>query len=241
MSLSELAGKVYCSRSFLSRVENGRRRASLELAQLCDEVLGAKGALVGLAPLPGSDAVPKAVRGGAGERAPGRSSRRSGTGVRPPGRTARVPPAAQRGDLSHTAGEMREAERHYTGRVPRRRGDPRAQAEAVIRMARRWSDPGQVDRELLQSLRGQPGRAGRRRRRGGGGAAAAARSPPGEEDGHGGQPGHRGRTRGPRRGSAARRGHAAPITRRTATTRCAAKCSPNAAGHATTSCPPPSR
>ncbi|UXX93155.1 helix-turn-helix domain-containing protein [Streptomyces sp. AD2-2] len=76
MSLSELAGKVYCSRSFLSRVENGRRRASLELAQLCDEVLDAKGALVGLAPLPGTDAVPKAVRGGAGSGPPGRSGRR---------------------------------------------------------------------------------------------------------------------------------------------------------------------
>ncbi len=91
MSLSELAGKVYCSRSFLSRVENGRRRASLELAQLCDEVLDAKGALVGLAPLPGTDAVPKAVRGGAGAgRRDGQVAGEEGRAVRP----RRVPPAA---------------------------------------------------------------------------------------------------------------------------------------------------
>ncbi|WP_406127370.1 helix-turn-helix domain-containing protein [Streptomyces sp. NBC_00989] len=155
MSLSELAGKVYCSRSFLSRVENGRRRASLELAQLCDEVLGAKGALVGLAPLPGSDAVPKVVRGGAGERAAGavKSPERDGSSAAGPDR-AEFRRLLRRGDLSHTAGEMREAERHYQAAYRSAEGDPRAQAEAVIRMARRWSDPGQVDRELLQSIRG---------------------------------------------------------------------------------------
>lgn len=115
MSLSELAGKVYCSRSFLSRVENGRRRASLELAQLCDEVLGAKGALVGLAPLPGSDVVPKAVRGAVGERAAGavKSPEKDGRSAVGPDR-AEFRRLLRRGDLSHAAGEMREAERHYT-------------------------------------------------------------------------------------------------------------------------------
>ncbi|MEV0910882.1 helix-turn-helix transcriptional regulator [Streptomyces hokutonensis] len=151
MSLSELAGKVYCSRSFLSRVENGRRRASLELAQLCDEVLGAKGALAGLAPPPGTEAPPRPVRGETVRL------------VKSPGKNGRSAPAQERaeflrllrrGDLSHAAGEMREAERHYTAAYRGAAGDPRAQAEAVIRLARRWSDPGQVDRELLQSIKG---------------------------------------------------------------------------------------
>jgi len=155
MSLSELAGKVYCSRSFLSRVENGRRRASPELAQLCDEVLRAKGALVGLVPPPGSEAQQRAVRLGPGARTTDL--------VKSPAKDARSALAQERaefrrllrrGDLSHAAGEMREADRHYTAAYRAAAGDPRAQAEAVIRMARRWSDPGQVDRELLQSIKG---------------------------------------------------------------------------------------
>ncbi|MFJ9628329.1 helix-turn-helix domain-containing protein [Streptomyces sp. NPDC101175] len=152
MSLSELAGKVYCSRSFLSRVENGRRRASLELAQLCDEVLGARGALAGLAVPAGSDAPARAVRGEPAVRlvkSPGRDGRSVAGQER-----AEFLRLLRRGDLSHAAGEMREAERHYTAAYRAAAGDPRAQAEAVIRLARRWSDPGQVDQELLQSIKG---------------------------------------------------------------------------------------
>ncbi|MGW1210286.1 helix-turn-helix domain-containing protein [Streptomyces sp. NPDC002499] len=154
LSLSELAGKVYCSRSFLSRVENGRRRASLELAQLCDEVLRAKGALVGLVPAPGSDTQQRAGRRGSGERTIDlvKSPRRE-PGSAPAQDRAEFRRLLRRGDLSHAAGEMRDAERHYTAAFRSAAGDSRAQAEAVIRMARRWSDPGQVDRELLQSLR----------------------------------------------------------------------------------------
>ncbi|MDH6216615.1 helix-turn-helix domain-containing protein [Streptomyces pseudovenezuelae] len=155
LSLSELAGKVYCSRSFLSRVENGRRRASPELAQLCDEVLGAKGALVGLVPPAGSETVLKAVRKPPDERTIGlvKSSGKDARSARAQER-AEFRRLLRRGDLSHAAGEMREADRHYTAAYRAAAGDPRAQGEAVIRMARRWSDPGQVDRELLQSIKG---------------------------------------------------------------------------------------
>jgi hypothetical protein len=48
---------------------------------------------------------------------------------------------------------MREADRLYRAAYASAEGDPTAQAEAVVRMARRWSDPGQVDHELLQLIR----------------------------------------------------------------------------------------
>jgi hypothetical protein len=55
----------------------------------------------------------------------------------------------RRGDEAQAAGKMRQAGTWYQ-RASRRAADaPRAQAEAVIRFARRWSDPGQVDREVI--------------------------------------------------------------------------------------------
>lgn len=48
---------------------------------------------------------------------------------------------------------MREADRLYRAAYASAEADPTARAEAVIRMARRWSDPGQVDHELLQLIR----------------------------------------------------------------------------------------
>ncbi|MCX4905711.1 helix-turn-helix transcriptional regulator [Streptomyces sp. NBC_00878] len=151
LSLGELARKVHCSRSFLSRVETGLRRASVELAQLCDQVLDAKGALTGLAP-PSLDSLPKAVRSGPGRRAAGPaggSERRSAEAQR----RHEFDRLLRRGDLSHTTGDMREADRHYRAAHRSAEGDPRARAEAVIRMARRWSDPGQVDHALLHLIR----------------------------------------------------------------------------------------
>ncbi len=150
LSLSELAHKVHCSRSFLSRVETGQRRASVELAQLCDQVLDAKGVLTALAP-PSLDSLPRPVRTGSGRRAAGPAG---GHALRAGAqRHQEFDRLLRRGDLSHTTGDMREADRLYRAALHGAAGDPRAQAEAVIRMARRWSDPGQVDHELLHLLR----------------------------------------------------------------------------------------
>ncbi|MGC5562933.1 helix-turn-helix domain-containing protein [Streptomyces sp. FR-108] len=151
LSLSELAHKVHCSRSFLSRVETGKRRASVELAQLCDQVLDANGALTDLAP-PSPESLPRPVRTGSGRRTarPAGAGHASRAGAQ---RRQEFDRLLRRGDLSHTAGDMREADRLYRAALHGAAGDPRAQAEAVIRMARRWSDPGQVDHELLHLIR----------------------------------------------------------------------------------------
>ncbi|MFH9966842.1 helix-turn-helix domain-containing protein [Streptomyces mirabilis] len=153
-SLSELAEEVHCSRSFLSRIETGQRRVTHELAQLCDERLEAKGALLALVPGPSTERISKTIGPGPGERAA--KLVKSGAGRGGSG-TARqrdeFDRLLRRGDLSHTAGDMREADRLYRAAYASAEGDPTARAEAVIRMARRWSDPGQVDHELLQLIR----------------------------------------------------------------------------------------
>ncbi|WP_320782100.1 helix-turn-helix transcriptional regulator [Streptomyces sp. CRN 30] len=157
LSLGELAARVFCSRSFLSRIETGLRRVSPELARRCDEVLDAKGALAGLVPRDGRDTGPKPLPDRAGEHAVKLVGPLDGT----PGPEAAFRRLLRRGDLCQAAGEMREADRHYRAAYDSARGDPHARAEAVIRMARRWSDPGQVDHELrhligdgLAALRG---------------------------------------------------------------------------------------
>ncbi|WP_314410999.1 helix-turn-helix domain-containing protein [Streptomyces sp. DSM 40484] len=151
LSLSELAHKVHCSRSFLSRVETGQRRASVELAQLCDQVLEANGALTDLA-APSPDSLPRPARTGSGRRTarPAGGGHASRAGAQ---RRQEFDRLLRRGDLSHTTGDMREADRLYRAALHGAAEDPRAQAEAVIRMARRWSDPGQVDHELLHLIR----------------------------------------------------------------------------------------
>nr|WP_168526262.1 helix-turn-helix transcriptional regulator [Streptomyces sp. RPA4-2]QIY61038.1 helix-turn-helix domain-containing protein [Streptomyces sp. RPA4-2] len=60
-SLGELAEEVHCSRSFLSRIETGQRRVTSELAQLCDERLDARGALLALVPDPSFERISKTV------------------------------------------------------------------------------------------------------------------------------------------------------------------------------------
>jgi tetratricopeptide (TPR) repeat protein/transcriptional regulator with XRE-family HTH domain len=49
-SLRELAGRVHYNTGYLSKIENGLRPASIELAKRCDEELGTGGALVELVP-----------------------------------------------------------------------------------------------------------------------------------------------------------------------------------------------
>ncbi|MEV5782026.1 helix-turn-helix transcriptional regulator [Streptomyces sp. NPDC052287] len=153
-SLGELAEEVHCSRSFLSRIETGQRRVTRELAQLCDERLDARGALLALVPDPSFERISKTVGAGPRERtgklvksSPGQDG---SDGAR---RRDEFDRLLRRGDLSHATGDMREADRLYRAAYARADGDPSAQAEAVIRMARRWSDPGQVDHELLQWIR----------------------------------------------------------------------------------------
>lgn len=58
LSLSELAGRVHYSSSQLSRVENGRREPSPDLARLCDAALNAGGELSVLVPAPAAAAGP---------------------------------------------------------------------------------------------------------------------------------------------------------------------------------------
>ncbi|MEU2743491.1 helix-turn-helix transcriptional regulator [Streptomyces sp. NPDC007095] len=153
-SLSELAEEVHCSRSFLSRIETGQRRVTHELAQLCDERLEAKGSLLALVPHPSTERISKTIGPGPGERAAKLVKSGAGRGGSAAARQRdEFDRLLRRGDLSHTAGDMREADRLYRAAHASAEGDPPARAEAVIRMARRWSDPGQVDHELLQLIR----------------------------------------------------------------------------------------
>ncbi|MEU4096106.1 helix-turn-helix transcriptional regulator [Streptomyces sp. NPDC026673] len=169
-SLGELAERVPCSRSFLSRVENGLRRPTYELAEKCDAVLDAGGELLGLAPEsrpprdPRGGARPQAVRGPA--RTASKLVERAGAGVpaTASGYGEEFDRLVRRGDLRHAAGRMREADHCYREAHRLAEGRPRAQALAVVRICRRWSDPGRVDRELLQliadgmaALRDDPG------------------------------------------------------------------------------------
>src|SRR5215472_5627557 len=50
LSLAGLSQRVHYSKSYLSKVENGERSATAELARCCDQALGALGALAVLAP-----------------------------------------------------------------------------------------------------------------------------------------------------------------------------------------------
>src|SRR6266545_2819744 len=56
------------------------------------------------------------------------------------------------GDALDDGGDMSGAGRAYRDAHELAAGKPRQQAEAALRMARRWSDPGRVDRELTLSL-----------------------------------------------------------------------------------------
>jgi tetratricopeptide (TPR) repeat protein len=56
------------------------------------------------------------------------------------------------GDAHRDVGDLPEAERSYRSARSAARGDPVLQGEAVVRLARRWSEPGQLDVELVALL-----------------------------------------------------------------------------------------
>jgi len=144
MSLNQFSRRVNCSASFLSRVERGERRADEKLASLCDKELGADGALKILV----TAARPRRRTLTAGVAAP-----RATPGPVPSGHGAQYDAMLARGDALRAAGKMRAAQESYQGAFDLADGVPRAQAEAVIRISRRWSDPGQQDREAIARIR----------------------------------------------------------------------------------------
>ncbi len=155
LSLSGLAALTHYSKGYLSRVENGHRPAVRELALRCDVALDAEGELIALAPPP--EAKPRATTADPPPvRPPGPAQRQPGLAEagRAPEYGAEFDRLIRSGDARYAAGEMQEAGRWYLAAHRTAAGDARAQAYAVVRYARRWSDPGQVDRELLHLLRG---------------------------------------------------------------------------------------
>ncbi|MCI3272056.1 helix-turn-helix domain-containing protein [Streptomyces cylindrosporus] len=144
LSLGDLARLVNYSKSYLSRVENGTRAPGPALARECDTALHAEGELIALLP--------------ARPEPPARPERRRGPARPDPG-----PPAGtghrtefaqliRRGDTRHLLGDMYEAGRLYMAAYQAAEGDDLARAHAVVRCARRWSDPGQVDRDLIAMI-----------------------------------------------------------------------------------------
>ncbi|MFF7471134.1 helix-turn-helix domain-containing protein [Streptomyces sp. NPDC008092] len=159
LSLAELARRVHYSKSYLSRVENGLRPPGRLLAERCDAALRADGALLALLP-PGPEQHEHDRRDeGRDEAARSRSGRGPrrrpdpdplpAPAARPSGYGAGFDQHVRRGDTRHLLGEMYEADRHYQAAYAAAGGDELARAYAVVRSARRWSDPGQVDRDLL--------------------------------------------------------------------------------------------
>ncbi|AYC40314.1 helix-turn-helix domain-containing protein [Streptomyces griseorubiginosus] len=174
LSLGELSRLVNYSKSYLSRVENGTRMPGPALARECDTVLHAEGELLGLLPdrparsVPAGPAGPPVRPGLPGRRrglgpsgaapAPAGTSGTPGTPGTP--RTSRsfgtsgseFDQLIRRGDARHLLGDMYGAGRLYLAAYRAAEGDDLARAHAVVRCARRWSDPGQVDRELLARI-----------------------------------------------------------------------------------------
>jgi transcriptional regulator with XRE-family HTH domain len=149
LSLNQLSRRVNCSASFLSRVERGERQADEKLASLCDKELGADGALKILVPA----ARPRRRRKPA-DGDPQAHGRPAGLPVALPGPDEGTPYDVMlaRGDALRAAGKMRAAHESYQAAFDLD-GGPRAAAETVIRMSRRWSDPGQQDREAIARIR----------------------------------------------------------------------------------------
>ncbi|MER5529699.1 helix-turn-helix transcriptional regulator [Streptomyces sp. NPDC002677] len=151
LSLAELARRVHYSKSYLSRVENGLRPPGRLLAERCDAALRADGALLALLP-PGPEQHERRDDGRDGADRPVRRPRPDPAPPARPGPSgygAEFDQHIRRGDTRHLLGEMYEAGRHYQAAYEAAGGDERARAHAVVRSARRWSDPGQVDRDLL--------------------------------------------------------------------------------------------
>jgi hypothetical protein len=179
MSLRDFAQRVNCSVSFLSRVERGERRADERFAALCDEELGANGELKILLPSPrsqrgqatggGPQGLDRTLARPASPLRPQEDRRllsaaggalaadivalRASPGPVPSGYGARYDALLASGDALRAAGKMRRAQDSYQAAFDLAEDLPRAAAEAVIRMSRRWSDPGQQDLEDIARIR----------------------------------------------------------------------------------------
>ncbi|MGW1717387.1 helix-turn-helix domain-containing protein [Streptomyces sp. NPDC002156] len=153
LSLADLAGLVHCSRGYLSRIENGHRRVTRELAEGCDDALDAKGELLDLAPESRGDTldVPPARTPGLRRATPTHTA--GAVPAQPSRYGAEFDRLLHRGDTSYLAGRMEEADAYYRQAYRQGADNPEAQAVAVVRRARRWSDPGRVDHELLHLIR----------------------------------------------------------------------------------------
>jgi transcriptional regulator with XRE-family HTH domain len=177
LKLTDLAELTHFSVSYLSRVETGGRHALRHVAERCDSALGADGALLALVPTaPPATGQPsrpadRAVRSAPASAEAGRAGSEQrgakllGSVPWPPAGLAQGQPsgsgadfgadfgaAIAQGDAAQAAGKMIEAGRWYMQAHASAAGAPRAQAEAVIRLARRWSDPGRVDRDVVQQV-----------------------------------------------------------------------------------------
>ncbi len=198
LSLADLASLVHFSRGFLSRIENGHRRVSRDLAELCDTVLDAHGELAALATDPGQD-TPRKPRDAARRRPPsGLSLIHIGRPVR---RGVPAAPGPRRPALS--GGAYGGGRRALSHRPPAGGGRPRG-----ARHGRGTAGPALVGprprrprtaASAQRQPRGARGRRGPARRR----TAAPAQRAPGEEAVHGHQRGHRlaARRSEPRRGT----------------------------------------
>ncbi|KOG88386.1 hypothetical protein ADK38_20080, partial [Streptomyces varsoviensis] len=153
LSLSGLAALTHYGKGHLNGVENGHRPAARELALRCDVALDAEGELLALvpplSPHPSHLFPPSQPSRAAAQRRPVLAEAES-----PPEYGAEFDRLIRGGDARYAAGAMREADRWYLAAYRTAAGDARAQAYAVVRCARRWSDPGQADRELPHLLRG---------------------------------------------------------------------------------------
>ncbi|MEV0266794.1 helix-turn-helix domain-containing protein [Streptomyces sp. NPDC050617] len=159
LSLGGLAALTHYSKGCLSRVENGHLPAVRELALRCDVALDAEGELTALAPQPEPPEPPEppgvtCPPRPPAQRQPGLAEASLAEAGRSPEYGAEFDRLIRSGDARYAAGEMREAGGWYLAAYRTAAGDARARAFAIVRHARRWSDPGQADRELPHLLRG---------------------------------------------------------------------------------------
>jgi transcriptional regulator with XRE-family HTH domain len=146
-TLKECAAIAHYSESYLSRIENDKRPPLPHVVERLDQALDADGALLAIFTARTSRATslddPPDQPARAGAR-PGTSAQheyRSEHGVQ-------FDTLIRNGDSLHAAGNMDAASERYLAAF-RATTDPRARAEAVIRLARRWSAPGQIDHDIL--------------------------------------------------------------------------------------------
>ncbi|MFG2718994.1 helix-turn-helix domain-containing protein [Streptomyces sp. NPDC048416] len=69
VSLTGLARSIHYSKGYLSKIENGSKPPTLDVARRCDDVLEARGALVRLLPEPAAVPAPRTAHTGPGETA----------------------------------------------------------------------------------------------------------------------------------------------------------------------------